>query len=162
MCAECEVADLERLELLDSLQAHRLEHGTGGWPLDRKRGYLLGNLADVDVETDGRIQKPIDLAFRRANPIFAFAQAKYRAVIDEMTRVVAPHTVGDAIRLELGEIAGNQSIEIWQRIRTCHAVLHHRRQVIERRGIANREIFLLHRRENIDRGVSRPRYETID
>src|SRR5260370_6546974 len=113
MSAESEVADFERLELLDSLQAHRLEHGAGAWPLDRKRRYLLRNLADLDVETDGRIQKPIDLAFRRANSIFAFPQAKYRAVIHEMTRVVAPHAVRDAIRLELGEIAGHQAIKIW-------------------------------------------------
>src|ERR1700676_2144772 len=122
MCADCVVADLERLELLDPLQAHRLEHGAGGRALDRERGYLLGNLSDLDVETDGRIQKPIDLAFRRANSIFALAQAKDGAIIDEMARIVAPYAVGDAIRLELGEIAGHQSIEICRRFRTRPAV----------------------------------------
>src|SRR5882757_7274185 len=162
MSAEGEVADLERFELLHSLQAQRLENRAGGWTLHRKRGDLFGDLADFDVKTDGRIQQPIDLPFRRANPVVALAQAKHGAVIDEMTRIVAPHAIGDAIRLELGEITGHQAIEIWQRIRTRHAVFHHRRQVIERRGVANREIFLLHRGEDIDRGVSRPRYEAID
>src|ERR1017187_10360705 len=118
MSAQVEVADFKRLELLDPLQTHRLEHSARGRPLDRKRGYLLRDLADLDVETDGRIQKPIDLTFRRANSIFARAQAKYGAGIDEMTRIVAPHAVRDAIRLELGDVAGHQSIEVWQRIRT--------------------------------------------
>src|SRR6266851_5552632 len=74
----------------------------------------------------------------------------------------AEREVADFVRLELGEITGDQAIEVWQRIRTCHTVLHHRRQVIEGRGVANCEIFLLNGREDIDRRISRPRYETID
>src|ERR1700674_3478935 len=162
MCAEREVADFEGLELVDPPQTRRLEHRAGGGALNRKGGYLLGALADLDVETDGRIEQPIELAFRRANPILAFAHAKYRAVIDEMTRIVAPYTVGHTIRLELGDVAGDQAIEVGQRVRSRDAVLHHRRQVIERRGIADGEIFLLHRCKDIDRRVARPRYETVD
>src|ERR1700681_1295560 len=143
MCAEGEVADFEGLELINPPQTRRLEHRAGGGALNRKGGYLLGDLADLDVETDGRIEQPIELAFRRANPILAFAHAKNRAVVDEMTRIVAPYTVGDTIRLELGDVAGDQAIEVGQRVRTRDAVLHHRCK-------------------DIDRRVARPRYETVE
>src|ERR1700676_1559597 len=129
MCDEREVADFEGLELIDPRQPRRLEHRAGGGALTRKSGKLLGDLADLDVETDGRIEQPIEPAFRRANPILAFAHAKYRAVIDEMTRIVAPYTVGHTIRLELGNVAGDQAIEVGQRVRTRDAVLPHRGQV---------------------------------
>src|SRR6202041_3877217 len=76
MRPESEVSDFERLQVLDSPQAERLENRARSRTLYRQSGYLLRNLADLHVEPDGGIEQPIDLPFRRANPIFMLSQAK--------------------------------------------------------------------------------------
>src|SRR6202789_4726883 len=142
MRPESEVSDFERLQVLDSPQAERLETRAQSRTLYRQSGYLLRDLADLHVEPDGGIEQPIDLPFRRANPIFMLSQAKQGAVVDEMPGLVAPNAIGDPVRLELAHIAGDQAVEVGQRIRPRHAVLHHGCQVVERRRVANREVFL--------------------
>src|SRR5580698_6053126 len=100
-----EISDLKGLELVDAGQAGRFEHRAGGGPLDGESRDLLGDFADFNIEADRRIEQPIDLALRRAEPIFARSQAKHGAVVDEMAGIIAPDTVGDSIRFELREIA---------------------------------------------------------
>ncbi len=79
-----------------------------------------------------------------------------------MTGIVAPDAIGDAIGFELRHVAGHQPIQVRHGIRSGDPVLHHRRQIVERGGIANREVFLLDGGEHVDRGIAGPRHETVD
>ena len=82
-------------------EAESLEHRAGGRALHRERRDLLGHLADLDVEADRGVEQPVDLALRGAQPVLALAEAKHRAVVDEVAGIIAPHAVGDPSGLEL-------------------------------------------------------------
>ena len=87
---------------------------------------------------------------------------KHRAVVEHVPGIIAPHDISHAVGLELGDIASDQAVEIAHGVRAGDPVLHHRRQIVERRGIADREVFLLDRGEHIHRAVSGPRDEAVD
>jgi len=130
--------------------------------LHRERGDLFGRLADLDIEAERRVEQPVELPFRRTEPVLALPHAKHRAVVEHVPGIVAPHAVGHTIGLELGDIARDQAVEIAHRVPAGDAVLHHGSQIVEGRGIADREVLLLDRGEHIDRGVPGPGDEAVD
>src|SRR5579871_1352826 len=156
------MADLEGLELLDAGETGGFEDCTGGRSLQGESRNLRGDLAHLDLEADGRIEQPVDLTLRRAQPILALAEREDRAVVQQVPGIVAPDAIGHASGLELAQIAGHESVEVLERLRTADPVLHHRREVVEGGGIADCEIFLLDGREDIDRRVARPGDEALD
>ena len=97
-----------------------------------------------------------------AQAVFAVRQAERRAVIDDVAGVVAPDAVRHATRLEPRNVARDEPIQVARGVRSDDAVLHHRRQVVERRRVADREVFLLDGREHVDRRVTGPGHETVD
>src|SRR5580698_6825270 len=105
-------ADIEGLELLDSRKPRRSQYRVCGGTLQRECRDLRRDLGHLHVEADRRIQQPVDLTLRRAQAVFVLAQPEYRSIVEHMTRVVAPDAVGDPVRLELGDIAGHEPIEI--------------------------------------------------
>ena len=151
-----EGSDFERLEFFDAGEAKLLEHGAGRRALQGEGGNVLGDFAHLHVETDGRIQEPVQLPFGGAEQEFFLAQPEDGAVVDDMAVVVAPHGVGDAIDLELADITRDQSIQESLGIRPADLVLDHRRHVEQGRRVANREVLVLHRRENRQRVVAAP------
>ena len=157
-----EAADLERPQALDSGETGGLQHREGGRPLQGERRNLLRDLRHVDFETHRRIQQPVDLSLGGAQPVLVLAEPEHRTIVDQMTGIVAPHAIGDPVDLELPHITRHQPVEIGRPAASGDAVLDHRSQVIERAGVADREIFLFDVREHIDGGVPGPGNEAVD
>ena len=157
-----EESKFEGFQALDSRETELLQHRARGRSLERERRDLLSHFADLHVEANGGIQEPVELTFCSAQPVLGLAQPEHGAVIDDVTGVVAPDAVADAIDAQLAEVACHQPVEVATGIGAGNAVLDHRRQVVDRAGIANGEIFLAGIGEHIDRGVAGPWDEAVD
>ena len=122
---------LEGLEALDAGEPGRLQQRARGRPLHGERRHLLGHLADLDVESERRGGKPVQLPLAGADAVLAPAQAEHRAVVDQVSLIVAPESVSDAPGCHLGDVARHETIEVAQRIAPGDPVFHHRREVVQ-------------------------------
>ena len=78
-----------------------------------------------------------------------------------MPVVVAPDGINDPVDLEFRDVAGDKVIEEAQRALAGNPVLDHRRQVEHARGVPDRKVLLLRRREHVDGRVTGPGDETV-
>ncbi len=96
------------------------------------------------------------MPFLAAQDIVVVAVAEQRAVIEQLAVLVAPGRVVDVTDLELRRIADREPVEIVGRIAAGDAVLLHRREVIDRRLIADRAMLHRHVVEGERRRVAGP------
>src|SRR5690349_16347193 len=66
---------------------------------------------------------------------------KYGSVVDDLPVVVTPDRVADFARLDLRDVARDESVQERLRIRPADAVFGHRRDVEHCAGIANGGVF---------------------
>src|SRR5690606_41894434 len=63
-------------------------------------------------DLERRRGQPREVPFLRTEAIFAIAQVKQRAVIDDLSLVVAPDGVGNASRANLAHVASDEAVDI--------------------------------------------------
>ncbi len=159
---EVDVHQPERLQLAEPLDAHAAQDRKRRRPLHRERRHVRGLVRDAHVEADRRVHEPRAVPLLRTQPVLAFPEMEDRAVVDHLSLVVAPDCIGHSTRLYLAHVAGDESIDVHQCIRSRDAVLRHRRQVEDTGGVADREILGVRAVKRIGHRVAFPRVPGIE
>ncbi len=124
--------------------------------MQRKAGHLVGFLDDFYIEAERRTQEPVQLPLLRTQPVHAFAQVEYGAIVNHLSGIVAPQAVTDASWFDLGHIPGDQPVHVRERVRAGDQMLGHRREVKHGAGIADRVVFHADVEVGIRHGVIAP------
>ena len=116
----------------DDVEARRLQHRGRCGALQREGGDLLGLLGDLDVEAEALSSS--QGRWRSWQQRREVLRPSRNSVPSSSTLpvVVAPGGVVHAADRQLAGIADRQAVEVGGGVRPRDAVLHHRRQVIDR------------------------------
>ena len=109
------------------------------------------------VETDGVLREPAQVRIGGGPAVRVLRQPRHRPVVDHLAVLVAPRRVVDLPDGELRRVARDDAIDEPGRVAAADAVLEERRDVDERRRVADRVVLVLVMRfVRADRVVARP------
>ncbi len=138
----------EQVDVGEAVVLHPREIGAGepleelarSRTLQRERAELVGHVGDRDVEAGGARVEPARVALGRREPEMRVADARDRAVVDDLAARVAPRRVGHVAYRHLREIARDEPIEERVRVGPADVVFEQRRHVDQRARVADREV----------------------
>ena len=116
---------------------NRFQKPRRGWPLQRQRGHALRDVFDPHLEPDGVLGEPAQARVGRGPAINVFIEPRHRAVVDHFAVLVAPGRVNHLADRNLAQVARDDAIDQTRRIFSRNSIFEQRRDIDERRGIAN-------------------------
>ncbi len=143
--ADAGVRQAKILELVERLCAAAVEHRARLWTLQAQGRHPVGDFGDFHVEPDRVHREPAQRRFGRGHAKAVLVQLGDRAVVKHLPVVVAPAGVVDLAHLHFQDVARGDLVQQARGIRPLDQVLHQRRDVDQRRAIADRPIFVLER-----------------
>jgi len=91
------VPDIKRFGGLNTLQAHPLQNGAGGWSLERQCRNLIGHICNRNVfEPKGAQSQPGITGTARDHHELVFRQPEDGAVVNHTPFIVAPDVSASA------------------------------------------------------------------
>ncbi len=142
------VADLaaghaEIFEIGDVGFGDRFEQFARGWPLQSQSGQLLGNVLDLNIHVQAVLPEPAQAGVGSGPAIFVFFQASDGTVVDHVALLVAPAAVNYLADSHLADIAGDHAIHHLGGVLAGDQILVKRRNVDERRSVADGVVLVL-------------------
>ena len=133
----------EELDAVHRRLAAAIQHRARLRSLQRERGHLLGALGDGHVHADRVHVQPAQRRFGGGEAEAVLVEARHRAVVEQLAFVVAPAGVVHLSDGELGDVARHDPIEQPRGVGALDQVLHQRRDVDQRRVVADRPVLAL-------------------
>ena len=126
-----------------SAPADRAQQLRRGRPLQRERRDLLRDVLDGHVEAGGVLPEPAQARIRRRPAERLLRQPRHRPVVDHLAVLVAPRRVEDLADRHLRHVAGDEPIDEPRGVAPVDQVLEERRDVDQRRGVADGVVLVL-------------------
>jgi hypothetical protein len=120
-----------------------VQYGARQRTLQRERAERLGDLLDRHLHAEGIAVQPAQAGLRRRQAVVLLAEPADRAVVDHLAVPVAPARIEHLARPRPRHIAGDDAVQQPRRIGAGDPVLVQRRNVDERRGVADRRVLAL-------------------
>ena len=135
--------DAEVLQPIDVRLRDRAQQLRGRRALQRHRRDLLRHVFDPDVHAARVLPEPAQARIRRRPAERLLRQPRHRPVVDHLAVLVAPRRVEHLADGHLRHVARDQPIDQARRVRSGDHVLEERRDVDQRRGVADGVVLVL-------------------
>ena len=133
----------EVFQRLDVGLRRRPQHARRRGTLKRQRRNTFRDILDLDVQPDGVLPKPSQAGIGGGPSIRLLVQPRDRPVIDDLALLVAPGRVPDLPDAHASGVTRDDAVDEPRRVSAGDAVLEQRRDVDERRRVANGVVFVL-------------------
>ena len=130
----------EVLERVERLRAAAVEDRARLRALQAQRRDLVGDLGDLDVQAHRVHRQPAQRRLGRGHAEALLGQARDGAVVEHLALVVAPAGVVDLPHRHLEHVAGRDPVQQARGVGPLDQVLHQRRDVDQRRRVADRPV----------------------
>src|SRR6202035_1437685 len=121
----------------------RVQQFSRSRPLQRQRRGLLRNIFNRHVQPQRILLKPSQTWVRRRPAILILSQPRDRSVIDHFSFRIAPAAVNHLIHRNLINVSRNHAVHDLRGVPPRHSVLEERRDINQRRRIADGVVFVL-------------------
>ena len=149
--------DAEVLQRIELVLADAVEDRARLRTLQAERRHLIGHFRDLHVHADGVHRQPAQRRFGGCHAEELRAEARDSAVVEELAVFVAPAGVGDDALFHLEHVARRDLVQKARGVRAFDHVFHQRRDIDQRRAVADRPIFVVERQiVRADHHVARP------
>src|SRR5271167_4100300 len=101
----------EVLQVPDFGFGNALQQAARRGPLQRQSRHLLGDVFDLDIESDSILPEPAQVGISSRPAVTVLLQPCDGAVIDDLAFLVAPAAVDHLIDRNLVNVAGNDAID---------------------------------------------------
>ncbi len=135
--------DAEVLEAIDVGAGRRAQQLRRGRPLERERRRLLRDVLDGHVEAGRVLPEPAQARIRRRPAERLLRQPRDRPVVNHLAVLVAPRRVEDLPDRHLRHVAGDDPIDEPRGVAPVDPVFVERRDVDERRRVADGVVLVL-------------------
>ena len=121
-----------------------LQQPARGRPLQCQRGDTVSEMSSIShVEAGGVLSEPAQAGIGGSPAINIFFQPRHRAIVDHFALLVAPRRVNNLAHRNLAHVARDDAVDQTGRISSGDSVFEERRDIDQRRGVANRVVLVL-------------------
>ena len=126
--------------MLNAFESNGFEDAARRRSLNSQASNVISNFFYLDIKSNCRILKVIDLSFNAQQPIFILSNVKDGSVINHLARFIAPNHITHSANSNFVHVSSKKTIHKLSGIGSCYFLLDHRSVINDSSGISHREI----------------------